>query len=149
MASESLYFVHRDFHSRNIMLKDEDLAVIDFQDARLGSPSYDLVSLFYDSYIPFTVEAREQLLSAAIQQLSTTVDTKTMGRINNNWKLVLLQRQLKVLGSFAFLSLVKNKPIYQQYMPVTLDTILYSNLFDERWPFLSKTLPIKIASLIV
>ena len=62
LSAASRYFVHRDFHSRNIMVHDDQVAVIDFQDARLGPPSYDLVSLVFDSYVPLSIEARLSLL---------------------------------------------------------------------------------------
>ena len=53
LAKQSNYFTHRDFHSRNIMqLNDGELALIDFQDARLGSPIYDWASICFDSYVP-------------------------------------------------------------------------------------------------
>ena len=45
---------HRDYHSRNLMLHDGSLYIIDFQDARMGPDTYDLVSLLRDSYVDFT-----------------------------------------------------------------------------------------------
>lgn len=56
-------FTHRDFHCRNILLNEENgLTLIDFQDARMGIPQYDLVSLIYDAYYPLTKEYRSELI---------------------------------------------------------------------------------------
>src|SRR6267143_1401913 len=54
LASEPRVLCHRDYHSRNLMLHDGSLYIIDFQDARMGPDTYDLVSLLRDSYIDFT-----------------------------------------------------------------------------------------------
>jgi aminoglycoside/choline kinase family phosphotransferase len=68
LAGYSKYFVHRDFHSRNVMVQNDKLAVIDFQDARLGPPSYDLVSLCFDSYVPFSATLRGSLMDAGLKR---------------------------------------------------------------------------------
>mgnify|MGYP000452784728 CR=1 FL=1 len=54
---------HRDYHVRNIMLKNEKIYWIDFQDARMGPHSYDVVSLVRDSYVNITWETRKNLFS--------------------------------------------------------------------------------------
>src|ERR1044071_9429341 len=54
LASEPRVLCHRDYHSRNLMLHEGDLYIIDFQDARMGPDTYDLVSLLRDSYVDFT-----------------------------------------------------------------------------------------------
>ncbi len=58
------YFVHRDFHSRNIMFKRGKVSVIDYQDARVGAITYDLVSLLKDVYIRFD---REKVVELALE----------------------------------------------------------------------------------
>ena len=54
---------HRDYHSRNLMLHEGQLYIIDFQDARMGPDTYDLVSLLRDSYVDFTEEAVDDLIA--------------------------------------------------------------------------------------
>lgn len=137
LASYSKYFVHRDFHSRNLMVRDQELAVIDFQDARIGAAAYDLVSLIYDSYIPFTTEARNILFQKCLGRLDQILHSKIVDEIRNTYTAVLLQRQLKVLGSFSYLKFVKNKPNYLQYMPVAIDTLHSVDVYSADWPFLS------------
>ena len=119
--------VHRDFHSRNLMLlSGDELALIDFQDAVIGPVTYDLVSLLRACYIqwsPAQVEAwalayRERLLARG--QLSG-VSEETFLRWFD-W--MGLQRHLKVLGTFARLSLRDGKAGYLADLPLVMDYVL-------------------------
>ena len=115
-------FVHRDFHSRNLMVIGDELAVIDFQDAVIGPITYDPVSLLKDCYISWPRERqlqwletyRQRLLAAGVLSIDDTqafvVDFDLMG----------LQRHIKVLGVFARLSLRDNKHGYLDDLPLVL-----------------------------
>lgn len=140
LSDQSQFFVHRDFHSRNIMYKDGKLAIIDFQDARLGPPSYDLVSLIFDSYVPFTQEQRLQLMADATQKMRSELGDKVGDMIDASWQPMLLQRQLKAIGSFGFLTLVKNRGDYLKYVNPALATLSGGLVKDKRWPLLSNDL---------
>ena len=137
LSKSSKYFVHRDFHSRNLMAKSEKLAVIDFQDARFGPPSYDAVSLCFDSYIPLNEADRVKLMEFFIQ---STDDAKIKSEIKDTWQAMLLQRQLKAIGSFGYLSVKKNRGNYLKYLQPALATLQPSIVGDSRWPFLSQTM---------
>src|SRR5919112_5716153 len=63
LASEPRVLCHRDYHSRNLMLHDSQLFIIDFQDARMGPDTYDLVSLLRDSYVDLSEEEVDELVS--------------------------------------------------------------------------------------
>src|SRR5262245_11105119 len=63
LASEPRVLCHRDYHSRNLMLHQGELYIIDFQDARLGPDTYDLVSLLRDSYVDLTESAVDDLIA--------------------------------------------------------------------------------------
>lgn len=145
LAGYSKYFVHRDYHTRNLMFQDERVAVIDFQDARLGPPSYDLVSLCFDSYIPLDQKTRLRYLESFIVKLS---DKKLAQEIEISWPAMLLQRQYKALGSFGYLSIVKKRGNYLQYIKPALATLENTAVFDKRWPFISGELVKLIASNI-
>ena len=137
LAMYSRYFTHRDFHSRNIMVKNGRLAVIDFQDARLGSPAYDMVSLCFDSYVPFRDSERLQLMEDGMDIVRSQVSKTVREEINHHWRPMLLQRQLKAIGSFGFLTIDKNRGNYLKYVKPALETLDRPIVFDKRWPFLS------------
>src|SRR5882672_5607886 len=62
LAAEPRVLCHRDYHSRNLMLSDASLYIIDFQDARMGPDTYDLVSLLRDSYVDITDRELDELI---------------------------------------------------------------------------------------
>ncbi len=140
LSDQSQFFVHRDFHSRNIMYKNDQLALIDFQDARLGPPAYDLVSLVFDSYIPFSQQQRQQLMADANRKIRAELGNALGDMIAASWKPMLLQRQLKAIGSFGYLTLIKNRGDYLKYVRPALATIGDGLVEDQRWPLLSSTL---------
>jgi aminoglycoside/choline kinase family phosphotransferase len=118
--------VHRDFHSRNLMLQeDEGQAVIDFQDAVIGPVTYDLVSLLRDCYIrwpsdqvsDWALAYRDQLIQAGLLE-----PVEDSGFIR--WfDLMGLQRHIKVLGTFARLYLRDGKPGYLEDLPLVVDYV--------------------------
>ena len=112
------YFVHRDFHSRNIMVRNNGvLGVIDYQDAMRGSITYDLVSLLRDLYIELPNELVIQLVLAFRDIVAADVDDATFIR----WfDFMGLQRHIKVLGIFARLYLRDGKDGYLKDLPLTL-----------------------------
>lgn len=136
----SHWFVHRDFHSRNLMVKNGKIALIDFQDARLGPSAYDLVSLCFDSYVPLTMDFRLKLIEKATLTIAQMAPHKAAAEIGEHWRPMLLQRQLKAIGSFGYLSLKKNRGNYLKYVKPALNTLIEPVVFDERWPFISGTL---------
>lgn len=144
LSLQSKWFVHRDFHSRNMMWKDGQLAVIDFQDARLGPSSYDLVSLCFDAYTPLSLDFRFRLIKEALKFLGIENGAEVAKGIETHWRPMLLQRQLKAIGSFGYLSIKKNRGNYLKYVTPALSTI-YGNVIDDRWPFLSDVLLNKMA----
>jgi aminoglycoside/choline kinase family phosphotransferase len=111
-------FVHRDYHSRNLMLTDRDeIVVIDFQDARVGAVTYDLVSLLRDVYVALDPEEVERLALSFRDKKRLDVDDATFIR----WfDFMGLQRHIKILGIFARLALRDGKEGYLKDIPLTL-----------------------------
>lgn len=140
LATRPQFFVHRDFHSRNIMVKNKQLAVIDFQDARLGPATYDLVSLCFDSYIPLEFDERKKLLHRGLTVISSTKQSRNLDQLSAESGPMLLQRQLKAIGSFGYLTTKKNRGNYLRNVAPALATLGSALTHDNRWPFLSKTL---------
>jgi len=124
---QPLVLVHRDFHSRNLMLAaDDELAVIDFQDAVVGPITYDLVSLLRDCYIQWPVEQVQAWALSyrdllRLQGLAVDLDDITFLRWFD-W--MGLQRHLKVLGTFARLYLRDGKSGYLDDLPRVIHYVL-------------------------
>jgi aminoglycoside/choline kinase family phosphotransferase len=115
-------FVHRDFHSRNIMFC-EPLGIIDYQDAMNGSIVYDLVSLLKDLYIKFNPKDIEKLALYFKEQKRLKISDEEFLQ----WfDFMGLQRHIKVLGIFARLYIRDNKNGYLKDLPLTLEYVLES-----------------------
>jgi len=126
-------FVHRDFHSRNIMVTPSDeTGVIDYQDAMKGAVTYDLVSLLKDLYIRFEPEEMAALALRFRDRAGIIADDATFLK----WfDFMGLQRHIKVLGIFARLWLRDGKPGYLGDLPLTLRyTIEAANRYEETKP---------------
>lgn len=115
-------FVHLDFHSRNLMvLNDETLGVLDFQDARKGPITYDLVSLLKDCYITWS---REQVIAWLNNYYVSRSFTFSFEQFLRWFDLTGLQRHLKVVGIFSRLYLRDHKPQYLYDIPRIMEYIL-------------------------
>lgn len=114
-------FTHRDYHSRNLMVKGDEIFMIDFQDALYGPLHYDLASLVRDSYIDLGDELRDELVEyyrVRYEQASgNTLDPEAFAR---DLGLVALQRNLKAAGRFVFIDKIKGNPSYLESIPRTL-----------------------------
>ena len=118
--------VHRDFHSRNLMvLNDQSLGIIDFQDAVIGPITYDLVSLLRDCYISWPDERIEGWIEDYYQMLThaNKLDV-TYPQFKRWFDWMGMQRHLKAIGIFARLHLRDHKSGYLQDIPRTLNYVL-------------------------
>lgn len=140
LAQYSDFFVHKDFHSRNLMVNNDRILVIDFQDACIGSPLYDLISLCFDSYMPLSLTTRLELFATGRRRVEQQLPAAVVASNDDHWAALLLQRQLKAIGSFAKLTLVTHKGDYLRYVHPALATFPRDLIASPRWPFLSDTL---------
>jgi aminoglycoside/choline kinase family phosphotransferase/choline kinase len=115
-------FMHRDFQSRNIMLKDGRWYFIDFQGGRFGPPQYDLAALLIDPYVDLPAQEQEELLDYAMQGLARRrpLDPARFRRVYAH---CALSRNLQALGAFGFLTRVKGKPQFARYIPAALRSL--------------------------
>lgn len=119
--------MHRDFHSRNIMLQQHKLCVIDFQDAVIGPVTYDAVSLLRDCYIRWPQNMVTSLMQYHYQLALTQgfIPQSTEFSQYTTWfDLMGLQRHIKAAGIFARLKHRDNKPAYMADIPLTLGYIV-------------------------
>jgi hypothetical protein len=94
---------HRDFHSRNILVRNEGPAIIDFQDARMGLPQYDAVSLLRDSYAELENTIVDNLKQYHFEQLrSHNLTTMGVEEYLYYFDLMAFQRNIKAIGTFSY-----------------------------------------------
>lgn len=124
--------VHRDYHSRNLMIIDGDVqhapGVIDFQDAVFGPCTYDLVSLLRDCYIVWpAARVREwalQFRAMAVQRgILAGTGASADAAFLRDFDLMGLQRHIKVIGIFCRLNLRDGKPRYMADVPLVIDYV--------------------------
>lgn len=121
LAAEPKGFTHRDYQSRNLMVKDDELIVIDFQDALQGPRQYDLVALLRDSYVelerPFVDAMLDAYLVAFEKETKERIDPKPFKRF---FDLLTVQRKLKDAGRFEYINRVKGNPGFLVSIPASL-----------------------------
>ena len=107
---------HRDYHSRNLLLsREENILLLDFQDARWGSPWYDLSSLLYDPYVNIPPAVRKSCLEYYLER-RTHLKEKL-----RYFQLQAIQRLLKALGTYIHQCWEKKNFIYMDSIPITLE----------------------------
>jgi aminoglycoside/choline kinase family phosphotransferase len=142
-------FVHRDYHSRNLLVTPaKNPGILDFQDAVLGPVTYDLVSLLKDCYISWPREQVQGWVSVYFAQaLQAGVVQKEHEKGFLRWfDLMGVQRHLKASGIFARLNIRDGKPGYLQDIPRTLNYIVeiapeYPELKQLAWLIKERVLP--------
>ena len=124
LAEEEKVFVHRDFHSRNLMIRKDTIMLLDFQDARMGPRQYDLVSLLKDSYVTLNEETRNELLSYYLQRMEQEQDQPIVhASFLKIFDSMSIQRNLKAIGTFAFQYMEHKNERYLEYLNPTLQHI--------------------------
>lgn len=117
IASWPRVLCHRDYHSRNLMAQGTALFWIDFQDARMGPATYDLASLLRDAY----VDLSEEFIDASARDFRrVAVPDEPEDVFMRRFDLTCTQRNLKALGTFGYMDVVRGNRIYVQYIPRTL-----------------------------
>lgn len=109
--------VHRDLQSRNVMIRDGEPFLIDFQGMRIGCPFYDLGSLLNDPYVDFFGEEIEELLSFYYVLSNWDLDWEVFQ--DYFWK-ASAQRLMQALGAYGFLGLTKGLNAFLEYIPAGL-----------------------------
>ncbi|MGZ3773556.1 MAG: aminoglycoside phosphotransferase family protein [Bdellovibrio sp.] len=133
LDKEPKRIAHRDYHSRNLMIKLDKMSVIDFQDARLGPIQYDLVSLMRDSYVDINDSMAKSLIDYYLDRskefLPSDFSREHFDRI---YELQSIQRCFKACGSFASFFHLRQDRRYLKYLPGTLRRVMKAiNEFPE------------------
>jgi N-acetylmuramate 1-kinase len=116
-------FTHRDYQSRNLMLAGGALCLIDFQDALLGPPQYDLVALLKDSYVSIDESETEQLVDLYLRRRADEGLPLDKDAFWRGFKVQTIQRKLKDAGRFVFIERVKKNPSFLPHIPQSLEYV--------------------------
>ncbi|MCL1911295.1 MAG: phosphotransferase [Leptospirales bacterium] len=112
---------HRDYHSRNIIIKDNVARLIDFQDAMMGLPQYDIVSLLEDPYSSLLPDVKERLKEDYRNTASQRgIDTGDFERL---YHIAAYQRNIKALGTYGYMASVKNNSSFIPYIDISIRNI--------------------------
>jgi hypothetical protein len=144
LAAEPTVLCHRDYHSRNLMVREGKLFVIDFQDARMGPDTYDLVSLLRDSYVDLPERTVNELIAYFLALRGRNEDA---AQFKARFDLMALQRNLKALGTFGYQTLARGNTVYIQYIPRTLAYVQANLARNERFARLRDILARNIEEL--
>ena len=123
LDKEPKYISHRDYHSRNLMLKLGQMRVIDFQDARMGPIQYDLVSLIHDSYVDLNKESQEKILADYLLKAAEFNSNLSLEQFRHIFQLQMIQRCFKACGSFASFFNNRNDLRYLKYIKPTIKKV--------------------------
>jgi N-acetylmuramate 1-kinase len=116
LATLPRVLVHRDFQSQNIIVRNGEAYLIDFQGMRPGLAQYDLASLFYDPYVELSEAERTQLIEYYCQRDPSDDFVRTL-------RLCGLQRLMQALGAYGFLGLVKGHKQFLTYIPAAMKSL--------------------------
>ena len=132
-------FMHRDLQSRNIMVQNHHFYFIDFQGGRLGPLQYDLASLLIDPYVGLSAADRNRLCEYCFQRIRPRIPMG-VDEFKANYRFCCLTRNLQILGAFGYLSRVKQKRNFEQYIPRALATLCNGllRLDDTQFPHLKR-----------
>ena len=142
-------FVHRDFHVSNIMINKKKLGLIDSQDAIIGNPLYDVASLIDDVRIKLPQDLQNKLFKFYWQ--GSKYKNEKEEKLKNDFDILSVQRNLKILGIFVRLWKRDNKTNYLKYLPYTWTLIerrLKNPIFKNLNLLMQKNLPIKKLKLL-
>ena len=145
------YFVHRDYHVQNLMRVGNKIGVIDSQDALIGNPAYDLVSLIDDVRIKTSTKIKNQIYNYYLKK------TSNYHRINSqkfleDFNILSVQRSLKIIGIFSRLFKRDKKNQYLKFIPYTwqlMEMRMDSKIFIKLKKILDSNIPKRFRKKII
>jgi hypothetical protein len=122
LARLSRVLVHRDFQSQNIIIRNGQAYLIDFQGMRPGLAEYDLASLLYDPYVDLTEAERAELIAYCREQ-QINKGMAINGESDSKLRLCAMQRLMQALGAYGFLGLVKGHKHFLKHVPAAMKSL--------------------------
>lgn len=123
LDSDYKVLTHRDYHSRNIMIKNNDLVLIDFQDSRMGIPQYDLVSILEDCYYSLNNDNKDFLIEFYWNNFLNEKSEQTREEFYKLYDLMTIQRVFKAIGSFSYIYDLRKDKRYLKYIGYAFEKI--------------------------
>ena len=136
-------FVHRDFHSQNLMKVGKKIGVIDSQDALIGNPAYDLASLIDDVRIKTSTKLKNQIYNYYLKKAPKIYKINSR-KFSEDFEILSVQRSLKIIGIFSRLFIRDKKNRYLKFIPYTwllLEMRMDSEIFKDLKKILKKNIP--------
>ena len=122
LAERPRVLVHRDFQSQNIIIRNAQAYLIDFQGMRPGLAEYDLASLLFDPYVNFSSSEREELLQA-YEEKREHAGKPVSPQFRENFRLCGMQRLMQALGFYGFAALVKGNRTFLKHIPAGMESL--------------------------
>lgn len=132
--------VHRDYHARNLMIHGDNIFIIDHQDARMGPVSYDVASLLGDPYAALAQQARCELLDYFVGRKKECDESLDVSTFLVEYEMMMLQRMLKAIGTYAYQAAVLKNAVYLPYMKPAIDLAISSAKSLGRFPIIGALL---------
>ena len=145
------YFVHRDYHVQNLMKVDDKIGVIDTQDALIGNPAYDLVSLIDDVRIKTSTKLKNKIYGYYLKKNPKIYSTYSQ-KFLEDFKILSVQRSLKIIGIFSRLFKRDKKKQYLKFIPYTWQLLtmrMDSEIFLELKKILDNNISKKLRKKII
>ncbi len=145
------YFVHRDYHAQNLMKVGKRIGIIDSQDALIGNPAYDLVSLVDDVRIKTSVKLKSSIINYFLKNTEKRIRVNSKNFLED-FNILSVQRNLKIIGIFSRLHKRDQKNKYLKLIPYTwklLESRMTSNIFSDLKKILDENIPVKYRKKII
>jgi len=139
MEADDHYFLYRDFQSRNIMIKNDEIFFIDYQGGRQGALHYDLASLLYDAKANIPQHIREELLSHYINNLKNYIEFDEH-EFRAYFAGFVMIRIMQAMGAYGFRGFYEKKAHFLASIPYALDNM--------RFVLETQQLPIELPTLL-
>ena len=143
--ADNHHFLHRDFQSRNVMVSNDKLGILDWQGGRLGPLPYDLASLLIDPYANLSHDEKKQIYQQYLLLLKDH-NSEWIEPFEKYFPYLAIQRNLQILGAFSYLTKVQKKAYFETYISPALNS-LHLQLDDLADPKLSSLMDL-VKSLI-
>lgn len=135
LEEDRIFFLYRDFQSRNVMIKNNLPYFIDYQSGRHGALQYDVASLLYDAKADLPESFREELIHIYLEEVQKYADVNSDRFLKYFYGFVLI-RIMQAFGAYGYLSVVKKKKHFFKSVPFAISNLKI--LLDKKLPILEK-----------